>query len=77
MAKKRKADYDKIIAFAKAHREMLQSEIAKHFGLSQCRISHILTAAGERRRRRGRTLKRKSGVTELQYEWEKNRSCSM
>ena len=68
--RKRKADYDEVVAYVAANPIMHQSEVATHFGISQCRVSHILAACGVQGIRRGRPLKAKPGQTSEQAQWE-------
>jgi hypothetical protein len=67
----RKVSYDVVVAFATANPSFRQAEIATHFGLSQCRVSRILTNSGIRSGfKAGSSPKPKRGQSELAYEWE-------
>ncbi len=66
----RKADYAEVVAYATANPTMYQVAVATHFGISQCRVSHILTAAGIHGINRGRAPQPKPGHTNEQNEWE-------
>ncbi len=68
--RKRKADYDEVVAYAAANPSLYQAQVAAHFGISPCRVCHILTARGVRGVNRGRALKTKPGHTSEQAQWE-------
>jgi hypothetical protein len=68
--RKRKVDYDEVLAYVAANPAMFQSEVAAHFGISQCRVSHICIAAGGKGTRRGRPVRAKDNLTDLENEWE-------
>jgi hypothetical protein len=74
MAGKFKADHSKVIKFAKEHPEMVQAEIAEHFGLTQSQISKILRVSGVSNRYRGRVRRRCNGQTSVEFEWEQRLS---
>lgn len=68
--RKRKTNYTEVVAYVAANQTMRQGEVAAHFGISQCRVSHILAACGVPRPRRGRPLKARPGQTSEQVKWE-------
>src|SRR5258707_11727161 len=71
MGKRPKVSHAIVAAYADKHPEMLQADIGRHFGLTQSRVSHILRAAGQRRRKHGRPVERKESQSQLEHDWEK------
>ena len=68
----RKVPYDVVIAFATANPSLRQAEISANFGLSQCRVSRILTGSGIHSGfKAGSSPKQKRGQSDLEYEWER------
>jgi hypothetical protein len=68
--RKRKVNYDEVVAYVAANPTLRQSEIAAHFTISQCRVSHICSAAGVQVIRKGRPIKSDPSLTTQQNEWE-------
>jgi hypothetical protein len=69
--RKRKVQHDAVVKYAKLHPDMFQTDIAAYFGVTQALVSMILRKAGVSGGWIGRPLKRKSGETEEEHEWEK------
>jgi hypothetical protein len=69
----RSHNYAEIVAYVVKNPELSQSAIAKHFGLTQSQVSRILRISGvevDPHQRRGRSVVRKSGQTDLEHKWE-------
>lgn len=69
----RSHNYTEIVAHAAKNPELSQSAIAKHFGVTQSMVSRIFRVSGvkvDQHQRRGRSLVRKPGQTELEHTWE-------
>jgi biotin operon repressor len=69
----RSHNYAEIVAYAAKNPELSQSAIAKHCGITQSMVSRILRVSGvevDPHQRRGRSLVRKSGQTDLEHKWE-------
>jgi len=67
---KPKADYEAVVAYAKANPILHYAAIGKHFGISQRRVSHILSAAGIVGICPGRHLKHRAWRSDEQEKWE-------
>ena len=68
---RRKIDHQAVINFATANPTALQSEIAKHFGTTQSRVSAILRSNGIKGIARGHAPKPKPNLTDEQNQWER------
>jgi hypothetical protein len=69
----RSHNYAEIVAYAAKNPALSQSAIAKHFLITQSMVSRILHVSGvevDTHQRRGRSLVRKSGQTDLEHHWE-------
>ena len=66
-------NYAEIVAYAAQNPELSQSALAKHFRITQSMVSRIMRVSGvevDQHQRRGRSIVRKPGQTDLEHEWE-------
>jgi len=69
----RSHNYAEIVAYASKNPELPQSAVAKQFGLTQSAVSRILRVSGieaDPHMRRGRSLLRKAGQTDMEHKWD-------
>jgi len=71
--RRRTMNHVEVITYAQQHLELFQDAIAKHFGLTQCHVSRILTAAGvdSTAKSQGNHVKLKRNQTRNELYWEK------
>jgi hypothetical protein len=68
--RKRTVKYERVVAYAAAHAELSQSDVATHFKITQSRVSYILRAAGVEQIHRGRPISQAPNQTDEQHHWE-------